>query len=214
MRTFHKALILLAVSAFSLSAGSFSFTGSFTSDDQVQLFDLSLSSTSVVTFETLSYGGGTNSALATIPPGGFEPRLTWFQADGAFIGSDHGEHCSDTNSYLGACDDAYFSGPLDAGSYILALTEDGNDPNGDLGAGFMEQGNGNFTATGSCLGFCDSLSGAQLTGNWAVDILNVDSAGPAVTIPEPGTPALTGSLLALLALAGLKRRLSGQKGLL
>jgi hypothetical protein len=206
MKTLQRMAGLLAISASSLLAGSFSFTGTFVTDDQVELFDLTLASTSSVTFETLSYGGGTNSLGNTIDPGGFDTRLTWYQSDGTEIGSDDGGHCGDTNSYLGACNDAFFNGTLAAGSYILALTQDGNDPNGALSDGFSEQGNPNFTATGACAQFCDSLSGDQLTGNWAVDILAVDSASAQSSTPEPGTTALTGIGLYLLGLTARSRR--------
>jgi hypothetical protein len=205
MKTSFKLLGLLVAGAFTVSASSFSFTGTFAGDDQVQLFSLILASTTTVTFETLGYGGGTNSASTVIPPGGFDPRLTWYQADGTEIGSDNGV----TASYLGACNDAYFQGTLDAGSYFLVLTEDGNDPLGDLSDGFSEEGNGNFTAFGTCTMFCDSLSGTQLTGNWDVEILGVGSAGSGSAAPEPRTVLLTGIGLSLLAVAG--RKAAGRK---
>ena len=63
---------------------------------------------------------------------------------------------------------------LPAGSYILALTQSGNDPNGNLSDGFTEQGQGDFTANGGCQAFCD-IFGNTDNGNWAVDILNVAS---------------------------------------
>lgn len=200
---------LMAAAAMGLSAStSYSFTGTFGTDDQIQIFDLSLAATTTVTFETLSYGGGMNAAGASILPGGFDPRLTWFQADGTEIGFDNGGHCGVTASYLGACNDAYFQGTLAAGNYILVLTEDGNDANGNFSDGFSQQGNGDFTATGTCPAFCDSLSGAQLTGNWAVDILGVGSAS---AVPEPGAAGLIGIGLALAALGSRKLRGSARK---
>jgi len=201
-----KLLAPLLFAAVSMSAANFSFTGSFTTDDQEQIFDLSLTSATTVTFETLSYGGGTNAAGTVIPSGGFDPRLTWFQSDGTEIGSNGGPYCGSNGSFLGACNDAYFQGTLAAGSYFLALTQDGNDPNGDLSAGFSEQGNPNFTANGLCNQFCDSLSGNELAGTWAVDILGVNSANPATVVPEPATISLTGIGLSLLSLASRKRR--------
>jgi hypothetical protein len=209
MKSFLRAVLLTALAVNVLPATNFSFTGTFTTDDQVQLFYVNLGTTSAVTFETLSYGGGTNSEGTVILPGGFNPRLTWFQADGTQIGADNGGHCGFTNIYLGACNDAFFEGSLDAGSYILALTQDGNYSNGDLSAGFGQQGNPQFTASGFCTAFCDSLTGTSLTGNWAVDILNVDSASAvpdsASTVPEPVSVILTGCGLSLLALARGRR---------
>jgi hypothetical protein len=80
------------------------------------------------------------------------------------------------------------------------LTEDGNDPNGDLSAGFGQAGNGDFSTNlgvPDCTAFCDSASNSMLNGSWAVDILSVDSASSSAT-PEPVTFALTGGALALL----------------
>jgi hypothetical protein len=192
---------LFVVCAGRLAAGNFSLIGTFGSDDQVQLFDLSLSSPSSVTFQTFSYGGGVNAAGTTIGAGGFDPRLTWFGADGTQIGSDNGGHCESTNAWLGACDDAFFQGTLDAGDYVLVLTQDGNDANGDLSDGFSAQGLGDFTASGDCAQFCDVLSGQALNGNWAVDILTVDSASAESATPEPAPIELTLIGLSLIALA-------------
>ncbi len=195
---------LVALVAGSLAAGTdFSFTGTFSTDDQLQLFDFTLTSTTLVTFETFGYGGGTNSAGTVIPAGGFDPRLTWFQGDGTQIGQSDTGSCPPQNLAIGACNDVYVQITLDPGSYILALTQDGNDSNGDLSDGFAEQGNPNFTADGPCPQFCDSLSGDQLTGNWAVDILTVTSA---TQLPEPVSLALTGCGLALLGFMVRKRK--------
>jgi hypothetical protein len=200
-----KAIGLLGLISFSLPAANFSYTGAFSTDDQIQLFSIGLSATTDVTFETLSFGGGTNSAGSVIQFGGFDPRLTWFQSDGTEIGSNAGPHCGPNGPYIGACNDAFFLGTLAAGNYTLALTQDGNDPNGALSDGFSQTGNPNFTATGSCSQFCDSLSGDQLTNSWAVDILFVSSSGG--NTPEPGTAALGGIALTLLALTSRKRSL-------
>lgn len=204
---FFGLLSLFLACSIPSQASSFSFTGAFGSDDQVQLFNLSLSSPATVTFESLSYGGGVNAAGAAIAPGGFDPRLTWFQVDGTQIGSDNGGHCDSTNSYLGACNDAFFQGNLDAGDYVLALTQDGNNPNGDLSDGFSAEGAGNFTASGDCTQFCDSLSGQALSGNWAVDILAVDSVSEPSATPEPAPLELTLIGLALIVVATHKKKL-------
>ena len=52
--------------------------------------------------------------------------------------------------------------------------------------------------------FCDEwMAGVQRTGNWALDILNVDSA-KAASVREPGSLPLFGA--GILALAGLLLR--------
>jgi uncharacterized protein (TIGR03382 family) len=207
MTGFLRTLLLAGAAVSSAVAANVSFTGSFTTDDQLQLIYFNIATTGPVTLTTLSYGGGTNSASASISPGGFDPRLTWFQADGTEVGSDNGGHCGSTATYLSACNDAYFSGTLNAGSYILALTEDGNDPIGDLSDGFNETGMGDFTTSfgvTGCTAFCDSPSNSMLNGQWAVDILSVDSATETTT-PEPLTFVLTGGALSLLALTRRRR---------
>jgi hypothetical protein len=191
-----------------LQAGNFSFTGTFLTDDQVQLFNFTLTSPETVSFQTWGYGGGTNAADQVIPPGGFESLLTWFGSDGSYI--NNSSSCGAGNSYLDACLDASGQVDLPVGAFTLALTQEGNDANceagspGDLGCGFSQQGNGDYTpgTTGDpdCTAFCGTFD-TQEDGNWAVDILNVSSAS---ATPEPVTVLLAGCGLALIGLA--KRR--------
>jgi hypothetical protein len=205
MKVWHRMLGLLAIAAISLPAATLSFTGTFATDDQVQLFNFTLTSGSIVTFQSLGYGGGTNAAGTIIPPGGFDSFFTWFDATGDQIGTDD-DGCGAAASNNGACLDAYFQGFLPAGDYVLALTESGNEPNGSLSDGFTEQGMGDFTASGACPAFCDSF-GNQDNGNWAVDISGVDGPSP-VGVPEPASFALTFCGLSLFALARRWRTLS------
>ena len=200
MKTLFWAAILLEAATVSLSAGTYSFFGTFTTDDQVQLFNVGLSTDSIVTFVSFGYGGGTNGAGTVIQPGGFDSEFTWFDSTGNQIGTNDDGGCGTVNSYNGSCLDAYFQGFLSAGTYTLALTESGNDPNGNLSDGFSEQGNGDFTASGTCAAFCDTF-GNQDKGKWAVDIVNVDSVS---AVPEPGTvlPAFSG----LFVIALVRRR--------
>ena len=90
---------------------------------------------------------------------------------------------------------------LSAGSYTLALTQSGNFANcadffpGDLSCGFARQGQGNYTpgVTGDpgCTAFCGTFD-TQENGDWAVDILNVNSASAITTTPEPVSMLLAG----------------------
>ena len=198
-----------ALAAASLHAATFSFQGSFTSDDQIQLFDFTISSNTTVTLKGLGYGGGTNSVNAVIPPGGFDTLLTLFQSDGTQVGSfDDDPGCAHTNLNHGACLDSYFSGPLQFGSYTLALTESGNVSLGNLSDGFLQQGQGNFTANNcspsSPQGFCDAF-GNENNGNWALDIIAVDSAAQVPGVPEPGSLSLAVLALALLGIIYWRR---------
>jgi hypothetical protein len=204
MKRLNRVAGLVALAAGSLAASTnFSFTGTFSTDDQVQLFDLTLTSTTLVTFETWSYGGGTNSAGTVIPAGGFDPLLTLFYGDGDQLEPFTSGSCPvPQNLYLEACNDVYAQESLGAGSYILALTQYGNDSEGDLSDGFSETGNPTFTADPPCPQFCDLLSGDQLSGNWAVDILTVTSAS---AVPEPVSMALTWCGLAILGVMARKR---------
>ncbi|MCU1260257.1 MAG: sorting protein [Bryobacterales bacterium] len=207
-----KVLQFLCATAFataSLQATSFSFQGSFVSDDQIQLFGFAISSNTVVTLKSLGYGGGTNGVNAVIPAGGFDPLLTLFQSDGTQVGSfDDDPGCAHTNLNHGACLDSYFNGLLQAGSYQLALTESGNFSLGNLSDGFLQQGQGNFTANNcspsSAQGFCDTF-GNQNNGNWALDIIGVNSATQVSGIPEPSSLSLAALALALLGIVYWRR---------
>ena len=114
----------------------------------------------------------------------------------------------------GACADVYYpttrsfpAGIWDAGTYIVVLSIFANPGIGNLSDGFFaEQVLGltppaNFTCGPDYQGnpppippdqpFCDEfVSGVQRSGNWALDILNVDSATGPSSVPEPNTLAL------------------------
>ena len=90
----HVALIA-ACAAFGgvASASSFSYTGSFLTDDQIQEILFSLSSTSTVTAVTYSYAGGTNQANTAVPEGGFDPWLSIFNSSGTLVASNDDGTC-------------------------------------------------------------------------------------------------------------------------
>jgi hypothetical protein len=173
----------------------FSFEGQFSTDDQVQLFTFTLNTGAVVTFHTYGFAGGTNSNGMVIAPGGFDPQLTWYLADGTEIGNNDDGGCGNVAEFNGACSDSFAQPFLPGGTYTLALSQWGNDPAGDLSDGFIMQGNPTYTASGNCGMFCD-VNSNQDTGNWAVDILSVSSATIPSATPEPSTLLLGG--LALL----------------
>jgi hypothetical protein len=198
------ALLACILSASSAFAGDFSFQGTFLTDDQVQLFSFSIASDSTVSFQTYGYGGGTNAAGTVIQRGGFDSYLTWFQSDGTQVGSNDDGGCPPASSTRNdGCYDAAFHGTLSAGSYFLALTVSPNGPAGTLSEGFIQDGTGNFTANGACPAFCDVFGGVS-NGNYAVDVLTVDSASVLSDVPEPasfGLMALAACSLALSAKA-------------
>ena len=61
-------------------AAAFSFTGTFTTDDQLEIFSFVADSTSAV-MRTWGFAGGTNAAGTLIPDGGFDPVLSLYGPD-------------------------------------------------------------------------------------------------------------------------------------
>ena len=62
------------------SGSSFSFTGVFSTDDQLQQFTFTLAAPSFFTLGTWSYAGRVNQAGMVIPRGGFDPWLSLYAA--------------------------------------------------------------------------------------------------------------------------------------
>ncbi len=168
------------------NASTVSYSGTFTGDDQVQLYSYSLSQSSDVIFQTNSYGGGISNGV-TVPAGGFVPVISLFNSTGVEIASDGGDATCyagmGADSSTGMCDDALLNKTLAAGSYTVALTEFFNVPVGpNLSDGFLEQGQGNFTGStcGTTGAFyeTDTATCSQRTGNFSLNI---------TATPEPST---------------------------
>jgi hypothetical protein len=194
------ALALLCLALPSIArATTTSYTGTFSSDDQLQTFDFTVGSSGPVVLRTYSYAGGMDPSGALIASGGFDPVLTLYSNDGSFLVTDDDGPCGLVNTDPSTlnCFDAYISTSLDAGSYILALTEADNLPIGDLSDGFTQTGNGDFTCPeflGIPGAFCDA-SPAQRGNAYAVDITVPGSVAPA---PEPPSLLLLLSGVALI----------------
>jgi hypothetical protein len=219
-----KMKLILVVALFAGStllssraeAASFSFTGNFFTDDNVQLFNFVVGVPSTVTLTSWSYAGGTNALGAVIPRGGFDPILALFDSTGALINQDDdGSNVNDSGvGGSGQSWDVFLSAALGAGSYTVSVMQYNNFAIGpNLANGFVRTGQGNFTgALASCAGngsFEDvsgALPGCQRDNHWAFDILNVASAvvvPPNQTaVPEPASMILVGSGL----IAALRRR--------
>ena len=194
----HAALIVtFAAFAGVASASSFSYTGSFATDDQIQEFLFSLSATSTVTTVTYSYAGGTNQAAASVSQGGFDPWLAIFDSSGVLQASDDNGTCGQvgTDSVTFACFDSFISTSLPAGDYTLVLSQSDNSPaGGNLSDGYTRTGQTDFTSSFGCSNgeFCD-VNFDNRTPNWAVDIDNVASSSlPGGGAPEPATFLLLG----------------------
>jgi len=202
------------------SAGNISFTGTFTQDDQLEIFLFTAPSASF-SAETWSYAGGTNGALNVITAGGFDPVLSLFDATGGLSATSPLIATNDDNplatvdpSTGNAFDSKLTIGTLNAGhTYALVLSVNDNLAYGSTyGDGFTQSGNGNFTAAEfGCSGsgpFCDT-GVDQRTGNWAVDINGVRSAvdtSAGGTVPEPGTVLLLSAGLGGVALLRRRRK--------
>ncbi|HTR39091.1 MAG TPA: DVUA0089 family protein [Bryobacteraceae bacterium] len=207
------AVLACSLSVQVASADSFSFTGTFTQDDQLEVFLFTAPSASVVV-QTLGYAGGTNAAGDAISAGGFDPVLSVFDATGGLVSSslliatvDDGAGVATDPSTGSAFDSLIDLSGLDAGgTYALVLSEYDNIPNGpDYAGGFTQTGNGDFTASEFPCGgiaFCDANL-AQRTGDWAVDITGVRSATDITNgsaVPEPRSTLLLAAAIAGLAL--------------
>jgi len=113
----------------------------------------------------------------------------------------------------GACSDVYYpttysfpGGLWLPGTYTVVLSVFANPAIGNLSDGFLAPAQGipvpsNFTCEAGAPGyqgnpptvpvnqpFCDEwVAGVERSGNWALDILNVDSASALAAVPEPAS---------------------------
>jgi len=203
---FSMILLGLAVTPATTTAAAVSFTGTFQQDDNVRLFGFTLAAPATVGVETWSYGGGTDAQGQVIARGGFETVVSLFSGSGVFIDVSLTGSCPPQNvdPTTGLCGDSFLSDSLAAGNYLVAITEYANIPNGpNLGNGFLETGQGNFTGPlfcGAAGSFFDATCNHR-TGNFELDILGVTSA---TAVPEPTGLAMLGSTF--LAGATLLRR--------
>ncbi len=213
MRLFATKALGLGILAASLaSAANFSFQGTLTRDDEVQLFTFSVASTSTVTLRTLSYAGGVNAAGTTIARGGYDPILALFDGSGALINeNDDGGSNVPADSVTGANFDTYLQSVLSPGTYTVSVMQYDNFANGpNLGDGFLyNDSNPTFTSVFGCSNgkFCD-VDASNRNGSWAFDILGVDSASTPTTpsgVPEPATVSMMIAGLGIVTFLGRRR---------
>jgi hypothetical protein len=200
MHDYALALAVFALGAQPASALSFNLSGQFAHDNDVALAWFTLGAAGSVTLNTTSFAAG-----------GFVPFLSLFDGAGNFVTSSPapsacgGGNPAPADPVSSACWDAYISNlSLGAGTYTLALTEFDNTPAGStLADGFAYSG-GPADFTGGP--FLDALAG-QRTGNWALGLQGVTSAG---TVPEPAPLAL--ALAGCLAYGAASRRRREHQG--
>lgn len=193
-------------------AAAQSFTGQFAADDDLAIFAVDLPVDGSISARTWSYSGGVNAAGTPVAADGFAPVLTLFGPDGFAFHGNVGSHntCAGVGS---ACWDAQFSAGLQAGHYLLVLSQDDNHADttipitaGTATGAFGRAGQPHYTAQylGSGANGTERFVQADMTlrsGNWALDI---DVAGTVTQVPEPGTW--------LLWLAGLAALGAGATG--
>lgn len=197
----------MALGAASVStpvrAANITLSGTISTDDAVQLFDVTVALPTTVDLRSYGYAGGTTSTGVVVPPSGYDTILTLFSATGTVLAENDDGTGVATDPSTGLAADARIATRLAAGSYILALTQFDNFALGtNLSDGFYETGHPNFTANpnfatgGACPGnmFRDTSGtvGRCRGGNWTVDFINVASVTPRTPVPEPLTGALVG----------------------
>ena len=176
-------LALVVAAGTTAYAGDKSFAGRFVRDDNRRAFTVVLTEARLITIRTVSYGGGVSASGETIPPGGFDPSLFLFNAEGLLIAQNRDGGCTAVTAdpTTGRCWDAHLEVRLPAGTYHLVLTQDDNTPLGPfLPDGFSRDQAGNFTAEMAGLSpapFWD-VTPAERNGSYSVDILGADSANP------------------------------------
>jgi hypothetical protein len=199
-----NGVLLLSLAAEAGFASTVLFQGTFATDDQVALFNITANTSETITIQTDSYAGGTVNSTV-IPAGGFAPTAFLFDNLGDVITLTNGS-CSQvgTDPVTGNCDDLYFQDTLGPGTFTLALAVLNNTPVGMFASnGFVEDGNPGFTCqeAGTSGSFCDLTTalGATRTGNYAIAITGANSV--TTVTPEPGSVLLLfagGGLIALL----------------
>ena len=213
-----KALGLSIVAASLVSAANFSFEGTLTRDDEVQLFTFSVGSTSNVTLRTWSYAGGVNAAGTTIASGGFDPILALFNGSGVLINENDDGAGVPVDAVTGSPFDTLLRSTLSAGTYTVSVMQYDNFANGpNLSDGFLSSGSPTFTSAFGCSNgrLCD-VSAANRTAAWAFDILGVDSAStptppPPSGVPEPATVSMMVAGFGVVLFFGKRRYASATR---
>lgn len=180
-------------------AANFSFTGNLANSNDNQSFFFTANGASTVNLRSYSYAGGTNAAGTVIAAGGFDPILSLFDGTDTLLQTvDDGPGPVPADPTTGARYDTNFSQALAAGNYRVVISQFSNFATGpNFSNGFRGTNGPGF--------------GNGRTSAWAFDVLNVEQASTptATSVPEPAD--LLGTVVAGVAVIGLKRKLSSGK---
>lgn len=179
--------------------------GTFNFDNDVEDFQFSITTTSIVTIESIGYAGGTiiTNPTGSFGAGGFDPVLSLFDGSGAFITADD-DGSAAIDPVTGSAFDSLIVETLAAGTYTVVVSQFANFFNGvvgdDISLGFNFDGPpDNFT------GFlCSNGSFCDVGGNNRSNFFAVNVSTQAV--PEPSTLALLGFGLVGAGLAYRRRQ--------
>ena len=143
-------LILVSPSA---RAYDFDFSGTFATDNQIQLLNFTVPEGGrTITIFSSSWGNGVGPwGYLPYPYGGFDPMVTIWDSEGNFRASqDDGGRVGTKSvngvSYTYGLDDIYLRIFLNTGDYTVSIAQSNNARVGDnLSAGFRHDGDPDFT---------------------------------------------------------------------
>jgi hypothetical protein len=208
----YSVLALLICPLACLADSPTLLQGTFSQDDQVELFSFTSDGSTPITIESYGYAGGTVNSV-TIPEGGFAPDEFVFDDTGSeLLSLDPQCPPGNLDSVTLNCEDPYLQQTLGAGTYTLALTVyDNPSSDGTLADGFKQDNNPGFTCAADGLpgNFCDDTDPlfGQRTGNWAISIDGASAVSDITSAtPEPATLPLMLSGLLVAAIFYRRRR--------
>lgn len=224
----HYGLFTLAFALYAslpMMASNITFVGSFQQDNQLAVFTLNVSSTTLVEILSVGYAGGPTD-IGTVSPGGFDSYLTLFDSRGAFLAENDDWDGAPPDPNTGQAFDAQLTQTLDPGIYALVLTQYGNYAvSQNILDGFSESSNPSYTTdpgfspSNGCSGFEDT-SGSCRSGSYVIQVLNSGGADASyalldgqISLPNSPTPepsSIVTLSFALMLMLCVQRKIHGR----